>query len=788
VAFLALLTVFLVGQVLSGQWMLLDRELDFLHFRHFEHCREHLSKGAVPLWTPRTFFGFPLLANIQLGLCYPPNWLAMTVLPTQPGIAFLVTFHLFLSAAFTYGFARSLGGQKSGCVVAGATFAFSGFVVSKIVELMTISTLPWLPAILWAMEHWFQRRRPLSLVLAGSAFGLQCLAGHTQYAYYSALTVGVYGLFHVVRSPGKRSEATRMSLAALSAVAAAGIGLFAVQLLPTYELTGVASRAELSFEKAAFGIGNVLTLPLLVQSFLPHFERISYGTGVTLFLGFLWPMLVVLGLRFRPRDRAAFFGCLALVSLLLAAGGQLPLFKLLYDSPLPGFSLFHDPIRIAYVGTLAVAILAGMGTDGLAQDSVPGLSRIKKLFLVSCVVLLLLGIVLGLLRRKEGTAGVFGLVDLAGLLTAASVASCAVFLTRNSTRYRPVAIRLVIGMQILPLLLANMPFVPAVRKKDSQELTEWEPYLAERLRRHAKQPFRVLDLTPDPLQQARWVRHGLDSCSGFSSLVTKQVLEFTSLKDEPASPTQQCSYANFLSSVPFLVAANCRYLIVPKEGNIGMVTAFLERDLQEALKTTAPLVKPVRVMVESPWELYEIDIPSTRLWFLAEARFVEDPDEAFKLLSQSSAKATELILTGHKATDEDFLFVSAATGFEGRPSAPLVSGSPCEIAVEIRCGPGWLFLSQQHFPGWRAFADGESVPIRPAQYLFQAVRFGRETQNVLLVYEPRSFRIGLFLSLFSAGVLAAVVSAIAGSPWLLKTGWLSGVWPDSLHREAQAAP
>src|SRR5919198_1419435 len=67
-----------------------------------------LGRGELLLWTPHLFTGFPLLAEGQTGVLYPPNWLAATLLPTPAGFIWLRIAHLALAATFTYLFGRSL--------------------------------------------------------------------------------------------------------------------------------------------------------------------------------------------------------------------------------------------------------------------------------------------------------------------------------------------------------------------------------------------------------------------------------------------------------------------------------------------------------------------------------------------------------------------------------------------------------------------------------------------------------------------------------------------------------
>ncbi len=54
---------------------------------------EMLAEGVLPLWNPSLGMGAPLLANYQLGLLYPPNWL-LFLTGAAWGHAFLMMLHL----------------------------------------------------------------------------------------------------------------------------------------------------------------------------------------------------------------------------------------------------------------------------------------------------------------------------------------------------------------------------------------------------------------------------------------------------------------------------------------------------------------------------------------------------------------------------------------------------------------------------------------------------------------------------------------------------------------------
>ncbi len=64
---------------------------------------------------------------------------------------------------------------------------------------------------------------------------------------------------------------------------------------------------------------------------------------------------------------------------------------------------------------------------------------------------------------------------------------------------------------------------------------------------------------------------------------------------------------------------------------------------------------------------------------------------------------------------------------------------------------GFLVITQNASPGWRAWIDGKPKNLFLADGIFQSVTITKDNQQVDLVYEPASFRFGLFLSLLALG-------------------------------------
>lgn len=83
-----------------------------------------------------------------------------------------------------------------------------------------------------------------------------------------------------------------------------------------------------------------------------------------------------------------------------------------------------------------------------------------------------------------------------------------------------------------------------------------------------------------------------------------------------------------------------------------------------------------------------------------------------------------------------------------------------KVKIKARLfSPGWLFLSDVDFPGWRVWVDGIESKIYRADYIFRAVLLSDGDHSIEFLYQPLSFRIGLWLCLSTlacAGILGLV--------------------------------
>jgi hypothetical protein len=93
--------------------------------------------------------------------------------------------------------------------------------------------------------------------------------------------------------------------------------------------------------------------------------------------------------------------------------------------------------------------------------------------------------------------------------------------------------------------------------------------------------------------------------------------------------------------------------------------------------------------------------------------------------------------------------------FEKAGQVELVLDRPDRLDFNVSASkPGWLFVADTWYPGWRAWIDGQPAPILRADYLFQALTLEAGSHTITLQYRPETFYIGGLLSIL---VLVALI-------------------------------
>ena len=378
------------------QMMLTDKILargdTYNYFYPYWDIRNAAFRAAeLPLWTNNIFMGAPLLANPQLGVYYPLNWLTAPFRAPM-AIKISILFHAILAGAgMLFLYRQVIGRQWIAGLTAAAVFVFGGYLGAHVEQINQFQGLAWMP-ILFAFYHRSltgESPRRDGLLLA-MAWALQIFSGHTQTAFITGMGLGVYGLaFGFAQWPaGAPARNIGRAMMTLGIGALAAVLLAMPQLLPTLELTGLSNRSGgLDVQATAFS----LPPGTIGRTILPGYDGQLFGEYVA-YLGIIGLGLALWGMA-QPNGGKWAWIALAAVGLGLAFGRFNPIYLVLAE--LPGFNLFRVPARWLSLFALAMAMLAGLGIQTIHS---PPLDKSGRRTRLTAFIALFIGAVILLTR------------------------------------------------------------------------------------------------------------------------------------------------------------------------------------------------------------------------------------------------------------------------------------------------------------------------------------------------------------------------------------------------------
>ncbi|MBZ0293393.1 MAG: YfhO family protein [Anaerolineae bacterium] len=373
IMFLALVAIFyrlLLGEVFF--WGL--PSLQFYPWRELSF--DMLRNGQLPLWNPYNGAGAPLLANYQSQFFYPFSWIGL-VLPLGFAMSVTVVLHLFIAAAGMWAFTGRLSLPTLGRGVSALAFGLTSYLVARLGTYPMIEAAAWMPWILWAVLALLEDRRLRDIGWLAVLVALQLLAGHAQTSWYSLLLAGFFTLFWIGRN---RPADWWKRLAMVAGAVALGIGIAAIQLLPTAELLQTSQRSGgVDFDFAMnFSYSPVRTLNFLSPNVFGNPGDGSYVTEGAFFedavyIGLL-PLVAALAAivswvlrRLRREDdtppqlwSVPFWIVIAGAAFVFALGSNTGIYPFLYRN-VPTFDLFQAPVRWHLWTVFTLSILAGVG-------------------------------------------------------------------------------------------------------------------------------------------------------------------------------------------------------------------------------------------------------------------------------------------------------------------------------------------------------------------------------------------------------------------------------------------
>jgi hypothetical protein len=239
---------------------------DGAHFYYplFLRIQEQWSSGTIPTWNALENSGQPLAANATSSVFYPGKLLFF--LPSSFGFNFqlYIVGHVILAWTGMYRLCRSQNISRPGSQIAALAYAFCGNVLFQFCNIVFLCGAAWIPwSFLFGLKLFQKSTWKDSLLLAFS-LSMMTLSGDPEATYLFMMSFGVGLLLKWYRSK-KYAESSSASSqenpsgipdifrkCTLGLLLAAGLS--AIQLLPTYELTGQSTRNLISSPRNVYDL------------------------------------------------------------------------------------------------------------------------------------------------------------------------------------------------------------------------------------------------------------------------------------------------------------------------------------------------------------------------------------------------------------------------------------------------------------------------------------------------------------------------------------------------------
>ena len=732
--------------LLGGHYLLGNDFVTFyLGMKQFLYNEVH-KFHSIPLWNPYIFGGIPFWAHFESTIFYPLDAL-FWIIPPERAYGYTVFVHLVLAGLFMYFLARSFHFGPLGCFVAASIFTFNGFIMGTLHDgqMFRIQAYTWIPLIIFFLNKALISKSPsFHSTMAGIAWGLQILSGSPQDALYTLMAALLFLGCHL--RPHIREFASNGKIFWFaSALFIIGLGLAAIQIVPASEFVTESARSKID----SYSLVTIGSYPLqgIITTALPNFFG-NYITGKYWVSGIPWtvplfnlyvgvlPIILFFIIPYEKKECARlviFLVSLGILAFILSLGAHTPLYRLVYY--MPGFDKIRAPSKIIILWVFALSLLAGKGIDTLFKRPRAVFRRRINFYLCFVVCLGILDllfhierpVVLKIFSPFIMHEAIPERMDIAVntiikgfhhfTFLNALILLCLISWVRNILN-PGLAAFLLCAILLLDLGYANWG---AARHND--KIYQWVDRTKQELNKFLKKDkglYRVgsYDYGFGPNIEMYF---GYQTVGGYTPLHLLRYYEYFNKYADDELPDGCVWFAYGASQHGILMdLLNMKYEISHESKTIVLRQSCLPR----------AFIVPNYKIIEK----------EKLLDYLIEPDF--DPRK---------------VVLFERGDIESRLSDVTTLNPKRESSATVTSYRPDQIRLVTESSePGYLFLSEVFYTGWKAFVDDKPTPILRGNYLFRVVKVPDGKHRVEFVFDPLSIKIGVWVTVLTLFLILVI--------------------------------
>lgn len=665
-------------------------------WRHF--TVEIWKNGQIPLWNPNSFSGNPHLANYQSAVLSPFN-LLFSLFPFVDAWSVLILLQPLLAAFLTFLLMREFKVSKIGSLISSIAFMFSGFMVVWMAYGTLSFAILFLPLSLFSIERWFNKGGTFPLLLLALSIPLSFFSGHFQTSLYFSIFVIAFLIFKNLTT--KKINATPIIFSL-----ALGLLISLLQIIPSIELYLNSVRSGIFLKSGG------IQFFYLVNIFAPDFfgnpvtrnDWFGYYAEWASFVGIIPFVLAILS--FSKKNKTSLF-FLAIGLLMLFLSMDSPLQKFMSELKIPVIST-SNPSRIIVLFSFAFTVLSGFGFDRVREyidkksikNLIPVYFAFGFLFLAVWFMLFISKAPLdNLLIAKRNfilPTGIFlGFVLITFLSS---------FLEKRKRYILLSLILVLVSFDSLRFAQKWMPF-------DPKELVFPPTSVIEGIRRNIElgRIFGNFGANIDTY-------YNFPGIEGYDPLYIERYGEFI----------RGANTGDFLNAERSVVRVARRGKGTDRVLDL-LGTSLIFHPIADTNQNWAyPVWEDKKrfslVFQDEKFQLFKNRTAMNRVQLFYNFEVIKDKQ------SLRSEDLKQKIIKRFYSDDFDFrnkLILEENPEIKlskGKGSTRILSHTPNSLTIKVQTtSPALLFLSDNFYPGWKAFVDGKETKILRADYSFRTV-------------------------------------------------------------------
>ncbi|MBL7075460.1 YfhO family protein [candidate division KSB1 bacterium] len=706
----------------------------------------------MPLWQPYLLGGMPFVDAMHGDTFYPLAFLKFFI-PIHRALGLKLVLSILLAGVGMYYYIKSLGIDRKVAFLGGVVYLLAADLVTLVYagHDSKIYIMSLLPFVFMVLEKALGTGRFINFTLLGGLIGLMILSSHMQLAYYSMWAVGLYFLYRIIWSIKKKEEKKLIFKISIFFILALiiGVGFGLVQFLSPYPYLGNFSKRagpeRSTYEWAtSWSIHPEEVASLVVPGFVNFLDDYWGKNPFRLncsYLGILPLFFSILAIFYFRDRRAIVFSCLGLLMLINALGATTPFYRIFYHL-VPGVKKFRACGMSMFVFSFLMVVVGGIGLNKVIHLNLDKVKREKLIKGLGIALGVFLGLMLLTLIAGSSLLSIWKSVfysqilpDKAqimrenlpnfkrGFFISSLFLSGGIWLTISKLKGKfsnQVFLFTLVPIVIIDLWRIDTKFVKVVdfqgyfRKDSAIEFLQKE-----------REPFRCFPL-PGTYPYNHLALFGIEEVAGHHGNELRWYDEFVG-----GNYLTNLTYRlqkNDIGGNPFLNLLNVRYLLYRPEKN-------------EPVK----LIKN-RGYLPRAFTVSRYEVLQGKEGVLSR---IKDPNFDYR---------NTIILEEDPQVNID---PQDTTGSPGKVEIFDNRINSFKVKADMK-RPGFLFLSENYYPAWRAWVDGKETKIYRADYTFRAVYLDEGKHIVRFVFDSKPYMIGKWVSILT---LIFIIGCIA---WELK--------------------